>query len=58
MRRSRKEAIVLDTQNRLLHNGVQESNGMGRGSFAIEAAEEWISGQASVRNGSTPKPPR
>ncbi|WP_158289498.1 hypothetical protein [Paenibacillus flagellatus] len=50
MRRSRKETIVLDPHNRLLHNGVPDSIGMGGQRFAAEASQEWASGPSHVRN--------
>lgn len=49
MRRSKKETILLGSNNRLLHNDIHESAGMDNGSFAAEAAEEWAGGSGSVK---------
>ncbi|WP_158606663.1 hypothetical protein [Paenibacillus ginsengarvi] len=50
MRRSKKEAILLEPGNRLMHNDVHESTGMSGGAFAAEAAEEWASGHAHKKH--------
>lgn len=57
MRRSKKETILLEPNNRLMHNDVRESAGMENGSFATEAAQEWASGHVHIKNSSR-RPPR
>ncbi|GAA3408250.1 hypothetical protein ACFFNY_12545 [Paenibacillus hodogayensis] len=57
MRRSKKEMILLEPANRMLHNDVHESAGMQTGSFAVEASREWAFGQATVKH-ATRKPLR
>ena len=49
MRRSKKETILLEPSNRLLHNDMRESAGMQNGSFAAEAAQEWASGHVHAK---------
>ncbi|MDF2726180.1 MAG: hypothetical protein K0Q59_5858 [Paenibacillus sp.] len=55
MRRSKKETIMLDPNNRLMNNDMTESAGMQSGSFVTEAAQEWAAGTASVKQ-TTRKP--
>lgn len=50
MRRSAKETILLEPNNRLMHNDVRESAGMQNASFAAEAAQEWASGHVHVKH--------
>lgn len=57
MRRSKKETILLEPGNRLLHNDRHESAGMSGGSFAVEASREWAAGHSGIKR-ATRKPPR
>lgn len=57
MRRSRKETMLLEPGNRLLHNDIRESAGMIGGSTDAEAAAEWASGSVHIKNAPR-KPPR
>ncbi|MBD2861050.1 hypothetical protein [Paenibacillus oceani] len=57
MRRSRKETVMLEPGNRLLHNDTHESAGMMHSFFAAEAAEEWATGHVQGKHPSR-KPPR
>ncbi|MDF2668724.1 MAG: hypothetical protein K0R67_1030 [Paenibacillus sp.] len=49
MRQSSKEVVLLQAENRLLHNDVQQSLGMQAASFTMESAQEWMTGAHSIR---------
>jgi len=49
MRRSKKETILLEPGSRLMHNDIHEANGMQGDSFATEAAQEWATSAAAVK---------
>lgn len=57
MRRSRKETMLLEPNNRLMHNDIHESAGMENGSFTTEVAQEWTAGHVSIKH-SPRKPPK
>lgn len=57
MRQSKKETILLQAEHRLLHNDMHQALGMQAASFAVESAQEWASGSASVKQ-SPSKPVR
>lgn len=49
MRQAKKETIVLQADNRLLHNDMHQSIGLHGAAFTMENAQEWAAGSASVR---------